>query len=319
VASNAPLEWMENNEFVLKQGAGVLHHVAREFEPDVLHSSQFCFGAAGLDVPKLITAHTDAFGWIAACLGASRPEPTRWLRQYRALVTQGMKGADALVSPTRWMATSLSQHYATLPPSYVIRNGRSLTASPEIHLRTGQAVTTGRLWDETKDIRMLQDVLSPMPIYVAGERKHQSAISPRQIGKAILLGALAEPSLLSLYARSTIYIDNSVYEPSGSEALEAALCGCAVVANDIPAVRETWGEAALYFRGPRELSSLLHQLGRNSEELAEMQRQSYRRATELTPQRMTDGYEAMYESLTAGRLNVTIAAAEDHHFPAHAA
>jgi glycosyltransferase involved in cell wall biosynthesis len=318
VASNAPLEWMENNEFVLKQGAGVLHHVARDFEPDVLHSSQFCFGAVALDIPKLITAHTDAFSWIAACR-ASQPEPTRWLRQYRALVTQGMKGADAIVSPTRWMATSLSQHYATLPSSYVIRNGRSLPAAPETHLRTVQAVTTGRLWDETKNIRMLQDVLSPMPIYVAGERKHQNPVSPRQIGKAILLGALPEPSLLSLYARSTIYIDNSVYEPSGSEALEAALCGCAVVANDIPAVRETWAEAALYFRGARELSSVLHRLGRSSEELAEMQRRSYQRATELAPQRMADGYEAIYESLTAGRMNVTAAAAEERHFAAHAA
>jgi hypothetical protein len=41
VASNAPLEWVENNEFVLTQSAGLLHHAARDFEPDLLHSSQF--------------------------------------------------------------------------------------------------------------------------------------------------------------------------------------------------------------------------------------------------------------------------------------
>jgi hypothetical protein len=318
VASNAPLEWMEKNEFVPMQGAGVLHHVARDFEPDILHSNQFCFGEIALDIPKLITAHSDAFSRLDACRNC-KPQPTRWLRQYLTLVTRGLNGADAVVSPTRWMANSLACHYAALPSSYVIRHGRSLAAVPETHRRTVQAVATGQLWDETKDIHMLQDVLSPLPIYVAGERKHHSGISPRQMGKAILVGALTESSLLSLYARSTIYIDSSVYEPSGLDALDAALCGCAVIANDIPSTREMWGEAALYFHGARELSAVLHRLNRNSGELTEMQRQSYRRAMELTPQRMADGYEAMYETLTAGRSIPAAVAAKSHPLAAHAA
>jgi glycosyltransferase involved in cell wall biosynthesis len=318
VASNAPLEWMGKNEFVFTQGSGVLHHVIRDFVPDLLHSSQFCFGAMALDIPKLITAHTDVFSWLEACRG-SKPEPTRWLRQYCALVTHGLNGADAIVSPTRWMASSLKRHYAVLPPSYVIRHGRGLAAASETHLRTMQAVATGRLWDETKNIRMLQDVLAPFPIHVAGERKNHSTVSPRQLGKAILLGALPEASLLSLYARSTIYIDTSVYEPSGLEAAEAAQCGCAVVANDTPATRETWGEAALYFRAPRELSSILQRLNRNSEELAEMQRRSYQRAAELTPQRMADGYEALYEMLCSTNMIAATVAEEDRSFASHAA
>lgn len=318
LASNAPLEWMEKNEFVLRQGVGVLHHVAHDFEPDVLHSSQFCFGQISLDIPKLITVHTDVFSRLQACRNC-KPRPTRWLRQYFALVSDGLDGADAVVSPTRWMAGSLAHHYATLPPSYVIRHGRSLAAMPETHLRTAQAIATGRLWDETKDVRMLQDVLSPIPIYVAGERRHHNIVSPRQIGKALLLGAMSESALLSLYARSTIYIDGSVYEPSGSEALEAALCGCAVVANDIPSVREIWGDAALYFHGARELSTVLHRLNRNSEEMAEMRRRSYRRATELTPQRMSDGYEAMYETLMAPRLIPAGVVPESRPMAAHAA
>lgn len=318
VASNAPLEWMQNNEFVLTQGAGVLHHVARDFEPDILHFSQFCYGAIALDIPKLITAHTDVFSWQEACRNC-KPQPTRWLRQYRTLLTHGLNGADAVVSPTRWMATSLLRHCATLPPSYVIRHGRSLTDVHGTHLRSMRAITTGRLWDETKNIRMLQDVLSPIPICVAGDRKHHHNISPRQIGKAILLGDVPEPALLALYARSTIYIDSSIYQPGGLEPLEAALCGCAVIANDIPSLREIWGEAALYFHSARELSSVLQRLNRNSEEMAEMQRRSYRRAMELTPQRMADGYEAMYEILTAGRVLPAEVAAQSDQFAAHAA
>jgi len=37
------------------------------------------------------------------------------------------------------------------------------------------------------------------------------------------------------------------YEPFGLAPLEAALSRCAIVANDIPSLREVWGSAAMYF------------------------------------------------------------------------
>ena len=317
VASNAPLEWMEDNEFVLQQGEGLLHHTVREFEADILHSSQFCYGALTLDIPKVITAHTDLYSWVEGCRGC-KPQSTRWLRHYKALVTSGLNHADAVVSPTRWMATSLARQFSMLPASYVVRHGRALASAPEPHVRTLQAVTNGRLWDETKNILMLQDVVSPIPIYVAGERKHQDEISPRQLGKAVLLGGQPEPLLLSLYERSTIYIDTSTYDPTGLDALKAALCGCAVVANDIPAIREMWGDAALYFRGARGLSSILQRLNRNGEELAEMQRRAHFCAAGMSPQRMADGYETIYQSLAARPLTAGVAA-EGQYTSAHAA
>jgi glycosyltransferase involved in cell wall biosynthesis len=198
------------------------------------------------------------------------------------------------------MATELARHYSDLPPSHAILNGRSLI-SPHSRLRTVQALTAGRLWDEGKNIQMLRTVNSPIPIYVAGERECGSAVAPRQIGHSILLGALSQQSLLALFARSSIYIATSIYEPFGLAPLEAALCGCAVLANDIPSLREVWGDDALYFDGPQSLSMLLHQLSRDERHLAEARQRSFARANELTAQRMTDGYEALYGALLAGR------------------
>lgn len=60
-----------------------------------------------------------------------------------------------------------------------------------------------------------------------------------------------------------------IYEPFGIAPLEAALCGCTVVANDIASLREVWGDDALYFDGPRSLSMLLHQLNRDKRQLAQ--------------------------------------------------
>lgn len=301
-ASNVPLEWMEKNEFVFTQGAGVLLHVAKQFQPDLLHSNQFCFGALPLDMPKLVTAHSEVLSWASAC----RPgglEKTRWLRQYQSLVTQGLQSCDAVASPTRWMAMELARHYSDLPPSYLIRNGRSLEA-PESRQRTVQAVTVGPLWDEAKNIEMLRTVNAPIPIYVAGERQCGGSVAPRQIGRSVLLGTLPQSSLLALLARSSIYIATSIYEPFGIEPLEAALCGCAVVANDIASLREVWGDDALYFDGPRSLSTLLQQLSRDEQRLAEARQRSFARANELTAQRTADGYEALYHALLAGRAEL---------------
>lgn len=297
-ASNAALEWMEKNEFVLTQGAGVLSHVARQFQPDLLHSNQFCFGAVSLNIPKLVTAHSDVLSWADACR-LHGLEHSRWLSQYRTLVGNGLRACDAVTAPTHWMATALARHYS-VPPMYVVLNGRSVTAPPS-HLRSMQAVTVGRLWDEAKNVGMLRGVNSPIPIYIAGERQHGSAVAPRQLGRSILLGPLQETALLSLFAKSSLYIATSIYEPFGLAPLEAALCGCAVLANDLPSLREVWGDAALYFSGPRSLSTLLHQLNRNGEELARARRRAYARATELSAQRMTDGYEVLYRRLLASR------------------
>jgi glycosyltransferase involved in cell wall biosynthesis len=290
---------MENNGFVFTQGAGVLSRVARQFRPDLLHSTQFCFGALPLDTPKLITAHSDVLTWADAC----RPrglERSRWLQQYQSLVTQGLQSCDAIAFPTRWMALELARHYSALPPSYVIRNGRTFDP-PVSRLRAVQAVTVGGLWDEAKNIEMLREVNSPVPIYVAGERQLGNSVTPRQVGRSILLGALPESSLLTLEARSSIYIETSIYEPFGMAPLEAALCGCAVVANDIPSVREVWGDDALYFDGPRALSTLLLQLSRGERQLAEARGRSLARAKELTAQGMTEGYEALYKALLDSR------------------
>ena len=297
--SNVPLECAEKNEFVFTQGAGVLSHVARQFRPDLLHSNQFCFGALSLDIPKLVTAHRDVLSWASAC----RPrdlEQSRWLRQYRLLVTQGLQSCDAVVSPTRWMAMELARYYSDLPTSHVIRNGRSLDP-PESRLRSMQAVAVGHLWDEAKNIEMLRSVNAPIPIYVAGERQCGSSVAPRQIGRSILLGPLPQSSLLALFARSSIYIATPTYEPFGIAPLEAALCGCAVVANDIASHREVWADDALYFNGPQSLSTLLHQLSRDERRLAEARQRSYARASELTARRMADGYEALYKTLLASR------------------
>ena len=58
----------------------------------------------------------------------------------------------------------------------------------------------------------------------------------------------AEPGeLAGLYARATALVYPSLAEGQGLPPLEAMAAGCPVVCSDIPALRETCGDAAVYF------------------------------------------------------------------------
>lgn len=308
-ASNAPLEWMNPNENAYIEGEPLLRRVADEFCPDLLHSNQFCFGRVPVSIPRLITAHSDVLSWGAACC-PNGFESSPWLMRYCDMVEQGIAATDAIVAPTRWMLDALRQNFMLPTRARVILNGRTLPFCRSDDARPLQAVCAGRLWDEAKNLMVLADVHTAIPIFVAGDRKHQEATAPKRIGTAVLVGSLSESDLLALFRASNIYLATSIYEPFGLAPLEAALCGCAVLANDIPSLREVWGDAALYFKDADTLTSLLAQLQATQKILLAARQGARRRALQLSAARMAAEYLALYaELLSSKKLRST--AAED--------
>ena len=296
-ALDTPLEWMAENDRAFQDAAPVLSRMVEKFAPDLLLSSQYCFGALRCDVPRIVVAHSDVLSWADACRSEGLQEST-WLDRYRELVANGLNRADAVVAPTRWMLSALAANFRLPRERRVIPNGRRL---PQIEpaTRKMQAVTAGRLWDEAKNLRMLDDIDSPMPLFVAGETEHESARSARLelCGCEKLLGLLNENELLGLFQESAIYICTSRYEPFGLAPLEAALCGCAVLANDIHSLREVWGDAALYFSGPESLSEWLWRLSDHNGLMTEAQSRAMYRAREFTAVRMAEGYLELFRSI----------------------
>ena len=308
-ASTAPLEWMNPNENSYQDGEVVLRRVADEFCPDLLHSNQFCFGRVPVPIPRLITAHSDVLSWGAACR-SKELESSPWLTYYRDMVEQGIAAADAIVAPTRWMLDVLRQNFALPERARVILNGRTLPFCRSDEARPLQAVSAGRLWDEAKNLVVLVDVHTAIPIFIAGDRKHQDATAPERIGTAVLMGSLSESDLLALFRASSIYLATSIYEPFGLAPLEAALCGCAVLANDIPSLREVWGDAALYFDNADTLTSLLAQLQASPKILLASRQRAGRRALQLSAARTTAEYLALYAELLSSK-KLCSTAAED--------
>lgn len=316
VASETPLEWMEANDSAYTDAEDLLLDLAQSFGADLLHTNQFCFGRLPTSTPRLIGAHSDVLSWAAAC----RPEglnPSPWLDRYKNLVQTGLLSADAVVAPTQWMLQALACGFSLPSATYVIANGRDLPPCSCEPLRKLQAVSVGRLWDDAKGLSVLADVQSPILLFVAGETQHGTANAPRSLGQASLLGPLEEQQLLDLFRGSSLYLAPSIYEPFGLAPLEAALCGCAVIANDIPSLREVWGSNALYFHGARYLSNLLAKLASEPMLLQEFQTRARARALQMTRSSMVEQYLHLYRHLIDPAY-AFYSAATPAEVPAHA-
>jgi len=284
-----PLEWMSDNGRAFSDAEADLVRIAKEFDAELLLSSQYCFGALQCGIPRVLVAHSDVLSWAESC----RPnglDTSEWLNTYRKLVQNGLDHADSVVAPTQWMLDALAKNFRLPRDQHVVANGRTLPNVDFEAPRTMQAVTAGRLWDEAKNPKMLEMVDSPIPLLIAGEAQYESASLTLDGADIRLLGALQESDLLDVFRQSAIYICTSRYEPFGLAPLEAAQCGCAVLANDLPSLREVWGDAALYFTGPESLSSWLWRLSDHPWLLKEARDIAADRARELTAERMTQGY-----------------------------
>jgi glycosyltransferase involved in cell wall biosynthesis len=165
-------------------------------------------------------------------------------------------------------------------------------------------LAAGRLWDEAKNVAALNRVADrlPWPVCVAGEDRHPNG-ADTQLRGVRALGVLAPAELAAWLARASIYALPARYEPFGLSALEAAFAGCALVLGDVPSLREVWGDAAAFVppddhAGLRRAIQLLID---DPKRRAEMARRAGERAARYTPQRMADGYLAVYRELIAER------------------
>jgi glycosyltransferase involved in cell wall biosynthesis len=316
------LEWMQNAQRNLEESAKYLLNIIREQKPDLLHLSQFYYGALDVGLPKLVVAHSDVMSWSRTVHGA---EPHgQWAEWYRKVVLRGLAGASLLVAPSRWMLGCVESCYGEQRHSRVIYNGRTPAQFHPHANKLIYAASAGRLWDEGKQSHLLMNLRNPpLPILLAGatslacEPAETSAANSKQVGAVgevadreiagavgnpgvRCVGELSEDGMRQILSQASIYVATSKYEPFGLAPLEAALSHCAIVANDIESLREVWGDAALYFRSSRceslvDALRLLH----GSRALCEVYAdRAYEHALQhYTAERMVDEYVQAYAAL----------------------
>jgi glycosyltransferase involved in cell wall biosynthesis len=220
------------------------------------------------------------------------PDDFRWRTQ---VLWQGMLACDVLTAPTAAFAEATARTYE-IPRPFVVHNGRSAEPAPAA-VREPMVVTSGRLWDEAKNIGVLDEAaaLIEAPLCAAGPLQNPDGGVAR-LRHAQPLGRLTAPDLAALLARAPVFASAALYEPFGLGVLEAAQAGCALVLADIPTFRELWEGAAILVPGddPRAFAGAFRELLAEPAAAERLGAQARARAARYSVQAMTNGMLEIY-------------------------
>jgi len=299
-ASSFKLEWMPDPWRDLEQAATWLLALERDYRADVVHLNHLVHADLPWRAPVVTVGHSCVLSWWAATQPADAALPAQW-SVYRRRVTESLRAAACVVAPTEVMLAELQHYYGHFRRTLVIYNARSRR-----HFTTARkeklVLSAGRIWDPAKNVDALVAVAPSIgaPVVVAGETRgpHQTH-TPIQPLNVELVGSLPAPALAALYSRAAIYALPARYEPFGLTALEAALCGCALVLGDIPSLREVWGPAARYVAPDDrdQLRDTLTDLLANEGLRARFAARAMAQARHFTPARQMHKYLALYRML----------------------
>ncbi len=296
------VEWMEDPWRDVERAGQWLLDLEARVAPDVVHLNGCSHAALPWAAPRLVVARSCALSRWWAVEGV--PAPAEWDR-YRQAVAAGLAAADLVVVPTAAVLADLALQHGLPRRSRVIPNGRDgrlfrpATKEPIIF-------AAGRIGDPAANLEALEAVAPeiPWPIYVGGDVPAPNAGCPESLVHFTRhLGRLTPRAHAAWLGRSAIFALPARYDPSGVSALEAALAGCALVLGDIPSLRETWRNRAAFVPpgDPAALAAALVRLIEDPDRRASLAAGARQRATELTPERMLEGYLAAYADLLAER------------------
>ncbi|HEU4564903.1 MAG TPA: glycosyltransferase family 4 protein [Gemmatimonadaceae bacterium] len=292
------LEWMEEPWSDVEAAGEWLLDLEQRTRPDVVHLNGYVHGALPWRAPAMVVAHSCVLSWWRAV--RDEDAPPSWSR-YREAVASGLGAARLVVAPTRAMLEAAEHHYGPLPASRVIPNGRDPAGWTPL-AKEPLVLAAGRLWDEAKNVAALDRVAPalPWPVYVAGEERHPEGGTPA-LAAARPLGRLAPEALARWMGRAALYALPARYEPFGLSALEAALCGCALVLGDIASLRESWEGAAHFVPAGDDvaLRCALRDLIAHPARREALAMRARERALSFGAARMADAYVAAYRAMTA--------------------
>jgi glycogen(starch) synthase len=298
------LEWMQDAAADLAESSEYLLDVIHETQPELLHLSQYCYGALPTSIPKIVVAHSDVLSWWVAVHGEI-PESNDWINSYHEVVSAGLRGADAVVAPSRFMLDAATMHYGAPRNGVVIYNGRNPGLFNPHVSKDDLVVSAGRVWDKAKQLLLLTEASHRVPVWIAGDERHPDPACTTQMETLRSLGVRfcgpqSQAQLVQLFSRASMYAATPLYEPFGLAPVEAAFSRCAIIANDIPTFRELWGETACYFRknDAEDLARQIDRLQNDPELRLTYANLAYRRARQrFTADRMVNDYMNLYQSL----------------------
>jgi len=299
------LEWMKDPWRDVTGAGDWLLELEEQFEPNVVHLNHYCYGSLPWSAPVLIAAHGCVLSWWQAVHGEQSPHS--WTR-YHAEVAAGLRGANCVVASTHAALDSLQRLYAPIPRLLHFGKGPRF---PELRavphgctdtclrpmVKREYVVSIGSPCDEAQNFEMLDAVARDLrwPVVLAGKGP-----MPESVQDSLAhLNCLDAPAPTEMLGQAAIFALPTRYEPFGFSALQAAQAGCALVLGDIPSLRETWGDAALFASPDNRdaFAAVLHGVIEDAGLRREMSLRARECAQQLTPARMAESMLECYSGL----------------------
>ncbi len=300
-----PLDWTAPDAQSLAQAAAGLDRLAQRDGAATLHLHSPALAAFGYGAPAIAVAHSCVGTWWHAVHGTDAPADFRWRM---ALTARGLAQAAAIIAPSRAMAAALRHIYRTSRPIDIVPNGLAPPPTPApapapavTAQREARVLTAGRLWDEGKNMAMLDRAAALLAAPVDAAGPTQAPGGARFAPAALnLLGDLAHPALQGAMARAALFAAPSLYEPFGLAVLEAARHGTPLVLAENPTFREFWDSAALFIdaRDPRAWAAGLQYLLNSPAARAALGARAAARARRYTARAMVEATCALHETVT---------------------
>lgn len=243
IETGLPLDWMATELAEIREVGAMVRGLARGARADLVQLNSPALAIdGGFSAPVVGVCHSDLATWWSAVKDGPMPQDFRWRTQ---ALWQGMLGCDALVAPSLAFATGTALTYEC-PRPFVVHNGRRAAERPSL-ARERLVFTSGRLWDEGKNIGVLDAAaaLIDAPLEAAGPLQGPNGEAAR-LRHARPLGRLSAAQVAERLGRAAVFASAALYEPFGLGVLEAAQAGCALVLSDIPTFRELWDGVAIF-------------------------------------------------------------------------
>ena len=293
IETELPLDWTAGNSEDVRAAAETLARLAQATDVDLVQLHAPGLAAADYPVPVVSVVHSCVATWWAAVKSGPLPGDLAWRRD---LNVEGLRRSDLLIAPSHAFAAAVQQAYGLKHPPHAVHNGREPLATAGIGEPGRSVLTTGRLWDEGKNVAAFDAAaaLSDLPFRAAGSTLGPNGASI-ELRHAEPLGHVDEPTLAALLAERPIFVSPARYEPFGLSVLEAAQAGCPLVLSGIPTFRELWDGAALFADTPEEIAGAVSRL--TDGEAVTFGELARNRAERFTPEAAARGMLSQYDRL----------------------